>query len=291
MIYGIKSCRQIQQHKKYTTLVVKWTKHIILYRAFVPDWIIRIKKWTYIVDHNMHNHVTWKAAEANPWVGFSLIDGIHGCSKVLGCFFFIFGIPMGGFPFQIQCAQIAKLGVFLKNWEKKKNTTKKPATKWVFLAVICYSDWWFTKSHFSKYRDGQNYEKSTLSIPVQFWSPPGSESKTWSSVYQLHWFWRWSLVQFRKEDHIIHTYIHTYIHPYLPTYIQFLSMTLVRVQRSRVCIETRVHNLIPTPLSFPEGNGVEWRWLNPDVGYGIHIARHLSHDNAGQHWLVIKHLI
>ena len=32
--------------------------------------------------------------------GYSLAGGIRGCSKVLGCFFVIFGILNGGFPFR-----------------------------------------------------------------------------------------------------------------------------------------------------------------------------------------------
>ncbi len=51
--------------------------------------------------------------------GYSLVDGIRGCSKILECFFVIFGILMGGFPFQTQCAQFAKLGAFWKIWSKQ----------------------------------------------------------------------------------------------------------------------------------------------------------------------------
>ena len=46
--------------------------------------------------------------------GFSLTNGIRGCSKVLRCIFVSFGISMGGLSSHTQCAQFAKLGVFWK---------------------------------------------------------------------------------------------------------------------------------------------------------------------------------
>ena len=57
-------------------------------------------------------------------------DSIRGCSEVLGafssflvrgfrCFFVIFGTSMGGFPFETQCAQFAKLRAFWKIGPKK----------------------------------------------------------------------------------------------------------------------------------------------------------------------------
>ena len=46
--------------------------------------------------------------------GFSLTNGIRGCSKVSRCIFVSFGISMGGLSSHTQCAQFAKLGVFWK---------------------------------------------------------------------------------------------------------------------------------------------------------------------------------
>ena len=46
--------------------------------------------------------------------GFSLTNGIRGCSKVLRCIFVSFGISMGRLSSHTQCAQFAKLGVFWK---------------------------------------------------------------------------------------------------------------------------------------------------------------------------------
>ena len=46
--------------------------------------------------------------------GFSLTNGIRGCSKVLSCIFVNFGISMGGLSSHAQCAQFAKFGVFWK---------------------------------------------------------------------------------------------------------------------------------------------------------------------------------
>ena len=46
--------------------------------------------------------------------GFSLTNGIRGCSKVLRCIFVSFDISMGGLSSHTQCAQFAKLGVFWK---------------------------------------------------------------------------------------------------------------------------------------------------------------------------------
>ena len=46
--------------------------------------------------------------------GFSLTNGIWGCSKVLRCIFVSFGISMGGLSSYTQCTQFSKLGVFWK---------------------------------------------------------------------------------------------------------------------------------------------------------------------------------
>ena len=88
-----------------------------------------------------------------PRGGYSLVDGIRGCSKVKRCFFIIFGISMGGFPFQTQCAQFAKLGEFWKIWPKKRPICCK-------LGVFCGNlvQWWVTISRFLRYRDGQKSE-------------------------------------------------------------------------------------------------------------------------------------
>ncbi len=80
--------------------------------------------------------------------GYSLLDGIQGCSKVLGCFFVIFGISMGGFLFQIQCVQFAKLGAFSKIWPKNPQSDG-------------------SQNHTFRGIEMVEILKSTLSIPVQ----------------------------------------------------------------------------------------------------------------------------
>ncbi len=53
--------------------------------------------------------------------GYSLVDGIRGCSKVLGCFFAIFGIPSRPNTPNLQdCVHFGKFGQkstqFVPNW-------------------------------------------------------------------------------------------------------------------------------------------------------------------------------
>ena len=85
-------------------------------------------------------------------------DDIRGCTKASGCFFVIFGISMGRYLSQTQCAQFAKLDVFWKMWPKKHpNCSKLGVFLWQFCIVMGLS------------RGIQVVEilKSTLSIPVQ----------------------------------------------------------------------------------------------------------------------------
>ncbi len=113
--------------------------------------------------------------------GYTLVDGIRGCSKVLGCFFVTFGTFYMCFCY----------GPNLK--KKKKNTTtttNKHTNNWVqfgkcvqtrtqfvpnweFFASVWYSDG--SQNHTFRVIEMVEILKATLSIPVQsVWRPPSS---------------------------------------------------------------------------------------------------------------------
>ena len=95
-------------------------------------WVTLNPKYIFQNHHNMdpslyHFKNLWFLRQngigptINPRGGALTVWWYTGMSRVLGVTFLIFriGLLIGGFRFQTQCAQFAKLGVFRKFWPKK----------------------------------------------------------------------------------------------------------------------------------------------------------------------------
>ena len=94
--------------------------------------------------------------------GFSLTNGIRGCSKVLRCIFVSFGISMGGVIVTYLMRPICKIGCILENLARKAPSF---APNWVLLAEKWYRDG--SQNHAFWGIEVVEILNSTLSIPVR----------------------------------------------------------------------------------------------------------------------------